>query len=129
MPFELPALPFPKDALHPHMSAETFDYHHGKHHKTYVDKLNAAIAGTPFDGLSLEEVIKKAAAEGNKAVFNNAAQHFNHSFFWNSLSPKGGQPVRRWSARSPRPSAASKRSRPRSPTKRSTTSRAAGAGS
>jgi Fe-Mn family superoxide dismutase len=90
MPFELPALPYPKDALAPHMSAETLDFHHGKHHNTYVTKLNAAVTGNAFAGLSLEECIKKSAAEGNKAVFNNAAQHFNHSFFWTCLSPTGG---------------------------------------
>jgi superoxide dismutase, Fe-Mn family len=90
MPFELPALPYPKDALAPHMSAETLDFHHGKHHNTYITKLNAAVATGPFAGLSLEECIKKASAEGNKAVFNNAAQHFNHSFFWNCLAPTGG---------------------------------------
>ncbi|MCA9490182.1 MAG: superoxide dismutase [Myxococcales bacterium] len=90
MAHELPALPWSKDALAPHMSAETLDYHHGKHHNAYVTKLNAAIAGTAYEGLSLEECVRKSAAEGNKAVFNNAAQHFNHSFFWKCLSPNGG---------------------------------------
>ncbi len=90
MPFELPPLPYPKDALVPHMSAETLDFHHGKHHNTYVTKLNAAVPGTAYDGLSLEDCIRKSAAEGHKAVFNNAAQIWNHTFFWHCLSPKGG---------------------------------------
>jgi Fe-Mn family superoxide dismutase len=86
MPFELPLLPYPKDALAPHMSAETLDFHHGKHHNTYVTKLNAAVPGTAYEGLSLEDCIKKSAAEGNKAVFNNAAQIWNHTFFWSCRS-------------------------------------------
>jgi Fe-Mn family superoxide dismutase len=90
MAHELPALPYPKDALAPHMSSETIDYHHGKHHAAYVDKLNEVIAGSAYEGLSLIEVVAKSRNEGNKAVFNNAAQHFNHSFFWRCLSPSGG---------------------------------------
>lgn len=90
MAHELPALPWPKDALAPHMSSETLDFHHGKHHATYVTKLNAAIAGTAYEPLSLVDAIAKARAEGNKAVFNNAAQHFNHSFFWSCLAPSAG---------------------------------------
>lgn len=86
MSFELPELPFAKDALAPHMSAETLDFHHGKHHAAYVKKLNAAIDGTPMADQSLEEIIM--SAEGG--VFNNAAQHWNHSFFWKCLSPDGG---------------------------------------
>lgn len=85
--FELPQLPFAKDSMPDFCSAETFDYHHGKHHATYVTKLNAAIEGTDYAGKDLEEVIKMSKKDGNKAVFNNAAQHFNHSFFWESLSP------------------------------------------
>ena len=90
MAHELPPLPWPKDALAPHMSSETLDYHYDKHHRAYVTKLNAAVAGNAYEGLSLIEAIKKSHAEGNKAVYNNAAQHFNHSFFWNCLSPSGG---------------------------------------
>ncbi len=90
MTHALPALPYADDALAPHISAETLGFHHGKHHAGYVEKLNAAIEGTAFAGLSLEEVIRKAHSEGNTGVFNNAAQHFNHSFYWNSLSPSGG---------------------------------------
>ena len=86
MAFELPPLPFAKDALQPIISAETFDYHHGKHHAAYVTNLNAAIAGTPNEKKSLEELI--LSSDG--PVFNNAAQVWNHTFFWNSLKPKGG---------------------------------------
>ncbi len=87
MTFELPALPFEKDALQPHISAETLDFHHGKHHQTYVTKLNELVPGTEFEGKSLEDIIKVAPAG---PVFNNAAQVWNHTFYWNSLSPKGG---------------------------------------
>lgn len=87
MAFELPALPYAQDALAPHISAETLEFHHGKHHKAYVDKLNTLVPGTPLEGKSLEEVIKTA---GPGPVFNNAAQIWNHTFYWNSLSPQGG---------------------------------------
>ena len=90
MAHELPALPFANDALAPHISAETLSFHHGKHHAGYVKKLNAGVEGTAFAGLSVEETIRKAHAEGNQGIFNNAAQHFNHSFYWNCLSPNGG---------------------------------------
>ena len=86
MAFELPALPYAKDALAPHISAETLDYHHGKHHKAYVDKLNTLVPGTEFEGKSLEEVIKSSSGP----VFNNAAQIWNHTFYWHCLSPNGG---------------------------------------
>src|SRR4051812_18538078 len=86
MAFELPPLPYAQDALAPHMSAETLEYHYGKHHKTYVDNLNKAVDGTPDADLSLEEIILKA--EG--PLFNNAAQVWNHTFYWNCLSPNGG---------------------------------------
>ncbi|ADZ91209.1 superoxide dismutase [Marinomonas mediterranea] len=87
MAFELPALPYAKDALEPHMSTETLEFHHGKHHNTYVVKLNGLVPGSEYDGKSLEEIIKAAPAG---PVFNNAAQIWNHTFFWNSLSPNGG---------------------------------------
>lgn len=87
MAFELPALPFAKDALQPHISAETLEFHHGKHHQTYVTNLNNIVPGTEFEGKSLEEIIKSAPAG---PVFNNAAQVWNHTFYWNSLSPNGG---------------------------------------
>jgi Fe-Mn family superoxide dismutase len=90
MSFTLPDLPFAKDALGATMSAETFDYHHGKHHKAYVDKLNAAVAEKGLDG-SLADIIRDAKTRGDKAVFNNAAQHWNHSFFWQCLAPPEGQ--------------------------------------
>ncbi len=86
MSFELPQLPDEKNALEPHMSAETFEYHHGKHHAGYVSKLNAAIEGTPHAGKSLEDLVKSA----DGGLFNNAAQHFNHSFFWKCMKPGGG---------------------------------------
>ena len=86
MAFELPALPYAKDALAPHISEETLGFHYGKHHQTYVTNLNNLVPGTEFDGLSLEEIISKSSG----GVFNNAAQIWNHTFYWNSLSPNGG---------------------------------------
>lgn len=90
MPISLPPLPFAKDALQPHMSAETFDYHHGKHHKAYVDKTNAAIEGTELAAAGLAEIVHAAKRKGDQLLFNNAAQAWNHDFFWQSLSPEGG---------------------------------------
>lgn len=87
MAFELPALPYAKDALLPHISVETLEFHHGKHHNTYIDKLNGLVPGTAFEGKTLEEIIMAAPAG---PVFNNAAQVWNHTFYWNSLSPNGG---------------------------------------
>ncbi len=87
MAHELPALPYALDALAPHISAETLEIHHGKHHNTYVTNLNNMVSGTEYDGLTLEEIITKAPAGG---IFNNAAQIWNHSFYWNCLSPNGG---------------------------------------
>ncbi len=86
MAIELPALPYAIDALAPHISQETLEFHHGKHHATYVTKLNAAIPGTEFENMSLEDIIKKSSGP----VFNNAAQIWNHTFYWNCLSPNGG---------------------------------------
>lgn len=86
MTITLPDLPYAKDALAPHISEETLDFHHGKHHATYVTKLNDAIAGTDFEGKDLEEIVKSSSG----GVFNNAAQIWNHTFYWNSLSPNGG---------------------------------------
>ena len=86
MAFELPALPYAMDALAPHISAETLEYHYGKHHKAYVDNLNKLVAGTEFEGKSLEDIIRSASG----GIFNNAAQVWNHSFYWNCLSPNGG---------------------------------------
>lgn len=87
MEHQLPELPYANNALAPHISAETIEYHYGKHHKTYVDNINRLIQGTEFADLSLEDIIKKAPAGG---IFNNAAQVWNHTFYWNCLSPKGG---------------------------------------
>jgi Fe-Mn family superoxide dismutase len=86
MAIELPALPYARDALAPHISAETLDYHYGKHHQAYVTNLNNLIKGTENENLDLETIIKKSQG----GVFNNAAQIWNHTFYWNSLSPKGG---------------------------------------
>ena len=87
MTFELPDLPYAKDALEPHISAETLDYHHGKHHAAYVTNLNNMVPGTEFEGKSLEEIVKSAPAGG---IFNNAAQVWNHTFYWHSMKPGGG---------------------------------------
>ena len=84
--FTLPELPYAMDALQPHISKETLEFHYGKHHKTYVDKLNGLIKGTEFEGKTLEQIIKSSSG----GVFNNAAQVWNHTFYWHSLSPKGG---------------------------------------
>lgn len=86
MAFELPALPYEKDALTPHISSETLDFHYGKHHNTYVVNLNNLIAGSNFENMSLEDIIMKS--EGG--IFNNAAQVWNHTFYWNCLTPNGG---------------------------------------
>ncbi|MGJ0490363.1 superoxide dismutase [Fe] [Methylobacter sp.] len=86
MAFELPALPYAKDALAPHISEETLEYHYGKHHQTYVTNLNNLISGTEFEGLSLEEIIVKSSG----GIFNNAAQVWNHTFYWNCMTPNGG---------------------------------------
>ena len=86
MAFELPALPYALDALEPHISKETLEFHHGKHHQTYVTKLNGLVPGTKFEGKTLEKVVKSSSG----GVFNNAAQIWNHTFYWNCLSPNGG---------------------------------------
>ena len=86
MAIELPALPYDRTALAPHISAETIDFHYGKHHQTYVTNLNNQIKGTEFDNLDLEAIIRKAQG----GMFNNAAQVWNHTFYWNCLSPGGG---------------------------------------
>lgn len=86
MAFELPALPYEKNALEPHISAETLEYHYGKHHNAYVTKLNDAVKGTDMESKSLEDIIKSSSG----GVFNNAAQVWNHTFYWHCLSPNGG---------------------------------------
>lgn len=89
MAIELPPLPYPRDALAPHISAETLDFHYGKHHQAYVTNLNNQIKDTDFASLSLEDIIRKAQG----GMFNNAAQVWNHSFYWNCLAPNaGGEP-------------------------------------
>lgn len=87
MAFELPKLPYPAEALAPHNSRETLEFHHGKHHATYVARLNALVKGTGFENSTAEKIMKSAGPGG---LFNNAAQHFNHSFYWKSLKPEGG---------------------------------------
>jgi Fe-Mn family superoxide dismutase len=86
MAHELPPLPYPKNALAPHISEETLEFHYGKHHQAYVAKLNDLIKGTEFENASLEDIIKKASGP----IFNNGAQVWNHTFYWNCMSPNGG---------------------------------------
>ncbi|HMR96884.1 MAG TPA: Fe-Mn family superoxide dismutase [Microthrixaceae bacterium] len=86
MAFELPPLPYAQDALAPHISAETLEYHYGKHHQAYVTNLNKLVEGTEFENASLEDVILKS----DGGLFNNSAQVWNHTFYWNSMSPNGG---------------------------------------
>ena len=86
MEHTLPTLPYAMDALAPHISAETLEFHYGKHHKTYVDNLNNLVKGTEFENTSLEEIVKKSSG----GIFNNAAQVWNHTFYWNGLAPNAG---------------------------------------
>jgi len=90
MSIEFTDLPYSDDALEPHVTAETLQYHYGKHHKAYVDKLNAAIAGESYDNQTLEDIVSAAHAAADTGVFNNAAQAWNHTFLWHSMSPTGG---------------------------------------
>jgi Fe-Mn family superoxide dismutase len=91
MGYEQPALPYAKDALAPHISANTLEFHYGKHHAAYVNKYNDLIAGTEYASKSIEEAIKATAGDPSKAgIFNNAAQAWNHSFYWNCMKPGGG---------------------------------------
>lgn len=92
MAFTLPELPYGMDQLAPHMSKETLEFHYGKHHKTYVDKLNALSEGTPYASMSLEDAILSSREKKDGKIFNNAAQIWNHTFFWNGLTPNGGAP-------------------------------------
>ena len=90
-PISLPSLPYEQSALQPVISANTLSFHYGKHHKTYVDTLNKLVAGTQFADMSLEQIIKATADQADHtAIFNNAAQTWNHTFYWHSLKPKGG---------------------------------------
>ena len=93
MTFSLPALPYDKNALEPHISANTFDFHHGKHHKAYVDNANKMIAGTEIEHMSLEDAVKKSSGK----IFNNVAQIWNHTFFWHCLTPKQAAPGKKLS--------------------------------
>ncbi|AJA67874.1 MULTISPECIES: superoxide dismutase [Myroides] len=93
MKFKLPDLPYDKNSFNSFISTEGFDYHYGKHHQTYVNNLNHLITNTKWEDECLENIITGTQAEGEVAIFNNAAQHFNHSFFWKSITPnQGGQP-------------------------------------
>lgn len=86
MTYQLPELPYPKNALEPYISAETLEYHYGKHHRAYVNKLNELVPGTEYEGMALEDIIRKA----DGPIFNNGAQVWNHTFYWNCMSPDGG---------------------------------------
>jgi len=91
MAIALPELPYPQDALAPHINARTLEFHHGKHHKAYVDNANKLIAGTELENASLEDIIKKTVGDAAKVgIFNNAAQVWNHSFYWKCMKPNGG---------------------------------------
>jgi Fe-Mn family superoxide dismutase len=91
MALTLPDLPYPKNALEPHISSKTLEFHHGKHHKAYVDNANKLLSGTGMEKEDPEKIIKEVAPDASKAgIFNNVAQAWNHSFFWNCLSAKGG---------------------------------------
>ena len=91
MPFALPDLPFAKAALEPHMSAETLEFHHGKHHRAYVEKTNQSVEQKGLDNVALSQLIRNAHQSGDGALFNNSAQLWNHSFFWQCLAPAQGQ--------------------------------------
>src|SRR5437762_12715590 len=91
MAFELPPLPYPKNALEPYISERTMDFHHGRHHQAYVTNLNNLVKDSPMEQQSLEELIKATYKDSSKTgIFNNAAQVWNHTFFWNSMKPSGG---------------------------------------
>jgi len=91
MAFDLPALPYERKALQPHISEDTLDYHYGKHHQAYVNNLNKMVEGTDLEGKSLEEIIAAVENDASRAgIYNNAAQVWNHTFYWHSMSPNGG---------------------------------------
>ena len=91
MAFTLPDLPYPKDALEPHISARTLEFHHGKHHNAYITNLNNLVKGTVLENEDLENIIKKTSGDASKAgMFNNAAQTWNHTFYWHSMKKSGG---------------------------------------
>lgn len=90
MTFQLTGLPYDRDALEPHISARTMEYHYGKHHKGYVDKLNENVAGTSYEDMTLEEVVRASFNKKETPVYNNASQAWNHTFLWDSMKPNGG---------------------------------------
>ncbi len=89
-PFELPQLPYPENALEPHISSRTMNFHHGKHHNAYIENTKKMVKGTDMAEMALEEVVKRASRLKDKALFNNAAQAWNHAFYWKGMKPKGG---------------------------------------
>ena len=89
-PFKLPELPYPETGLEPHISSRTLSFHHGKHHQAYLDNTNRLVKGTEMAGLSLEEVVKRSSGLKDRSIFNNAAQSWNHAFYWKCMKPKGG---------------------------------------
>ncbi|GGD09799.1 superoxide dismutase [Aquisalinus flavus] len=94
MSISLPPLPYAEDALAPHISAETLSFHYGKHHQAYVNKTNDAIKGTPLDDASIEEIVVQAKKDGNHGLYNNSAQVWNHTFYWDGMKPgAGGKPT------------------------------------
>jgi len=90
MAFTLPALPYSRNALAPHISENTLNFHYGKHHQAYVDNLNKLVAGTPMENQALEEVVRQSWSEKKMPVFNNSGQVWNHTFYWHSMKPNGG---------------------------------------
>ena len=130
-PIALPRLPYAEDALAPVISARTLEFHYGKHHKTYVDTLNKLIAGTELADQPLEAIVRASAGKADKTkIFNNAAQAWNHAFYWRCLKPGGGgDPTGSFAIRSPARSAASSSSGRTSPRQPSSNSAAAGPGS
>jgi Fe-Mn family superoxide dismutase len=91
MSIAFPELPYAKDALEPHISSRTLEFHHGKHHKTYVDTANKMLAGTDMENMEVEQIVKKVSGDASKVgIFNNAAQAWNHSFYWQCMKPNGG---------------------------------------
>ena len=125
MEFKLPPLPYAMDALEPAMSKETLEYHYGKHHRAYVKELNNLIKGTKFENATLEQIISTASGP----LFNNAAQTWNHTFFWNCMAPRGGgEPPVHWRMQLARSGVPTPSSRKRSPRVRSATLVRAGLG-
>lgn len=133
MAFELAPLPYPSDALEPHIDQQTMEIHHGKHHKTYIDNLNAAIAGTEWESKTIEEIIThldQVPGEKKAAIQNNGGGHYNHTLFWGIMGPnKGARRRVSWRRRLTTPLAATRPSKSSSPTRQRAALAAAGRGS